>query len=200
MDSSWVIAAREVMHDYIRHRRGVITNSPNLATTAMRIRARAVEDVLGETLHGLTRTYIKLSGDHGLLLLNLHRALVHLWGDDRRGWDRVIAIYSFVGLIANELTCLSNGGINVDYLPRLVVDHLEEGAGSAWMQEQGGWQGFLTYTNSNSVEKSSSQALTILDPIMYSILFSGVDIFPRLYRWPRRDNNATPPPNSQNPV
>lgn len=103
------------------------------------------------------------------MLGNLREVMRYLWSEGQTNWVRAIALFSFVEILAMEITEIALGMENVESLAQVVANHLEM-EGYNWVKNQGTWQGFLNHLQASTVEQTTQQATSILSGLEIMIL------------------------------
>ncbi|XP_051580748.1 anti-apoptotic protein NR13-like [Myxocyprinus asiaticus] len=145
--------------DYIGFCSGIQQTPPSESAEAMRYLAKEMEQQHRTKFQSLVKELLDNCGsDPSKCLQSVMREVVV---DGKLNWGRVVSIFAFTGVLANEL--ISRGG-NCECSRRLaetIADYLG-GEKQDWLIENGGWEGFCRFFQNARLLNQESSMKTAL--------------------------------------
>lgn len=150
-DQTYVLA-----EDYVLHRIGIQRLPPSKKAEMMRRLAEDMEKQYQSRFNSILQSFItQCRSDPCSTLLQVIEELV---GDGKLNWGRIVSLFTFTGLLANELY---SQGLSLDCcksLAKTVADYLG-GEKQEWLAQNEGWDGFCKFFQTPKEESSMKTAL-----------------------------------------
>ncbi|MGH0147467.1 UNVERIFIED_CONTAM: hypothetical protein FKN15_010564 [Acipenser sinensis] len=150
-DQTYVLA-----EDYVLHRIGIQRLPPSKKAEMMRRLAEDMEKQYQPRFNSILQSFItQCRSDPCSTLLQVIEELV---GDGKLNWGRIVSLFTFTGLLANELY---SQGLSLDCcksLAKTVADYLG-GEKQEWLAQNEGWDGFCKFFQTPKEESSMKTAL-----------------------------------------
>ncbi|XP_028678642.1 bcl-2-like protein 10 [Erpetoichthys calabaricus] len=149
----------EVAKGYIDHCIGVQRAPPSETVQIMCSLAKEMEKTYQHKLNSLLQNFISCcTPDYGV---KLKRVMEEMVGDGILNWGRIVSLFTFTGLLAQELHSKGAGTDCSNKLADTIADYL--GVEKAeWLAQNGGWDGFSKYFQNSKDSHSDSSMKTAL--------------------------------------
>ncbi|KAG7473302.1 hypothetical protein MATL_G00094290 [Megalops atlanticus] len=140
--------------DYMDFCIGIQRTPPSENAKAMRQLAKEMELQYQPRFHSLAQSFINGCGPDPSA--GLKTVMTELVGDGKLNWGRVVSLFTFMGVVVNELYSRGETREQCRRLAETLADYLG-GEKQGWLVENEGWEGFTKFSHyAREVNKESS--------------------------------------------
>ncbi|XP_058243436.1 bcl-2-like protein 10 [Hemibagrus wyckioides] len=147
--------------DYIDFCIGIQRTPPSESANAMRRLGKELELQHRSKFLSLAQSFLSTCGSTPEPSACLCRVMTMLVEDGKLNWGRIVSLFAFTGVVANEMFSREEDVESCRRLAETIADYLG-GEKSEWLLENGGWDGFCQFFHSSSQVPQESSMKTAL--------------------------------------